>query len=77
VVRDAWVRGQQVVVHGWVYGLHNGLLDDLRITASSADEVGLAYDTALALVKQRYRQQHAALTAQQAPVTQPGALGEH
>ena len=26
VVEDAWVRGQTVVVHGWVYGLHNGLL---------------------------------------------------
>jgi carbonic anhydrase len=77
VVRDAWVRGQQVVVHGWVYGLHNGLLEDLRITATSADEVGLAYDTALALVKQRYRQQQAALTAQAAPVTQAAALGEH
>jgi carbonic anhydrase len=55
VVSDAWHRGQLVVVHGWVYGLHNGLLEDLKITATSADGVGLAYDTALALVKQRYR----------------------
>ena len=77
VVRDAWVRGQSVVVHGWVYGLHNGLLEDLKITATSADQVGLAYDTALALVKQRYRQQYAALTAQAAPVTQHGALTDH
>ena len=61
VVRDAWQRGQGVVVHGWVYGLHNGLLDDLRINAGSADQVGLAYDTALAGIKQRYRQQMAAL----------------
>ena len=56
VVGDAWHRGQTVVVHGWVYGLHNGLLEDLQITANSADAIGLAYDTALALVKQRYRQ---------------------
>ena len=28
VVEDAWVRGQTVVVHGWVYGLANGLLKD-------------------------------------------------
>ena len=54
-----------------------GLLEDLKITATSADQVGLAYDTALALVKQRYRQQHAALTAQPAPVTQHGALSDH
>jgi hypothetical protein len=26
IVQDAWQRGQEVVVHGWVYGLHNGLL---------------------------------------------------
>jgi len=70
VVTDAWHRGQTVVVHGWVYGLHNGLLEDLRITAASADQVGLAYDTALALVKQRYRQLHAQL----APGTQHGTL---
>ena len=63
VVHDAWQRGQQVVVHGWVYGLHNGLLEDLKITAESADQVGLAFDTALALVKQRYRQQQAMLLA--------------
>ena len=63
VVRDAWQRGQHVVVHGWVYGLHNGLLEDLCLTAASADQVGLAYDTALAKVKQRYRQQTAAKAA--------------
>jgi carbonic anhydrase len=77
VVRDAWVRGQSVVVHGWVYGLHNGLLEDLKITATSADQVGLAYDTALALVKQRYRQQQAAVAAQPAPVTQAADLLDH
>jgi carbonic anhydrase len=77
VVRDAWVRGQSVVVHGWVYGLHNGLLEDLKITATSADQVGLAYDTALALVKQRYRQQQAAVAAQPAPVSQAADLLDH
>lgn len=74
VVTDAWQRGQSVVVHGWVYGLHNGLLEDLKITATSADQVGLAYDTALALVKQRYRRQQAVVTQQAGPATQAGAL---
>ena len=80
VVADAWQRGQRVVVHGWVYGLHNGLLEDLRITATAASEVGLAYDTALALVKQRYRLQQAQLmvTAQAAPpAAWAGALIDH
>ena len=29
VVRDAWLRGQPLAVHGWVYDLHDGLLRDL------------------------------------------------
>lgn len=53
-VQDAWQRGQTVVVHGWVYGLHNGLLEDLRITARSADEVAPAYERALGHIKSRY-----------------------
>ena len=67
VVSDAWHRGQTVVVHGWVYGLHNGLLDDLKITAGAASEVGLAYDTALGLIKQRWRQLSSQTGAAQVP----------
>jgi len=41
------LRGAQgmpaVVVHGWVYGLHNGLLEDLKITVANAGEVAAAY----------------------------------
>jgi len=32
VVRDAWRRGQELVVHGWIYALENGLLRDLDTT---------------------------------------------
>jgi carbonic anhydrase len=54
VVQDAWARGQEVVVHGWVYGLHNGLLEDLSITAGSAEQVAPAFQRALAAVKKRH-----------------------
>lgn len=54
IVKDAWERGQTVVVHGWVYGLHNGLLEDLRITAHSLDEVMPAYQQGLERVARRY-----------------------
>lgn len=54
VVRDAWRRGQGVVVHGWVYGLHNGLLKDLRITAASTAEVAPAFAQALSALHQRW-----------------------
>jgi carbonic anhydrase len=32
VLQDAWARGQSVAVHGWVYGLRDGLLKDLEVT---------------------------------------------
>lgn len=54
IVMDAWQRGQELVVHGWVYRLHNGLLKDLMMTAGSLDEVMPAYERALARVHERY-----------------------
>ena len=54
VVEDAWVRGQQVIVHGWVYGLHNGLLKDLSFTVACIDDVGPEYQRALFALRLRY-----------------------
>jgi carbonic anhydrase len=54
VVQDAWARAQTVVVHGWVYGLHNGLLDDLQITVASAADVDPGYERAVTALKARY-----------------------
>lgn len=55
VVRDAWQRGQTVVVHGWVYGLQNGLLEDLQITVGSSDDVSQSYAVALENLMRRWR----------------------
>jgi len=33
-VQDAWARGQDISVHGWVYSLANGLVKDLNLTVS-------------------------------------------
>ena len=54
VVRDAWARGQELVVHGWFYGLANGLLQDLQMTVSGPDEMNATYDRAIAAVHSRY-----------------------
>jgi carbonic anhydrase len=43
IVRDAWERGQELVVHSWIYGLKDGLLKDLRFSASAMAEVDDAY----------------------------------
>jgi carbonic anhydrase len=34
-VQDAWARGQEICVHGWVYSLANGLVRDLNVTVGS------------------------------------------
>jgi carbonic anhydrase len=38
-VQDAWARDQPLSVHGWVYSLSDGLVNDLNVTVSSPDEV--------------------------------------
>jgi carbonic anhydrase len=39
VVRDAWQKGQELELHGFVYGLHNGLINDLGIDIGSTDDL--------------------------------------
>jgi carbonic anhydrase len=50
IVRDAWERGQDLTIHSWVYGVHDGLLRDLGITVSSQAEI----QPKLQAVLQRY-----------------------
>jgi len=37
IVQSAWQRGQELVIHGWIYGLQNGLLRDLDVTIDSRE----------------------------------------
>jgi carbonic anhydrase len=46
VVRDAWMRGQELIVHGWIYDLQDGLLRDLDMTVSGEAEVSAIWETA-------------------------------
>ena len=48
IARDAWERGQELSVHGWVYGLQDGLLRDLNTTVAHADKSPVAYRAAVA-----------------------------
>jgi carbonic anhydrase len=47
VIRDAWERGQKLSVHGWIYGLRDGLLHDLQTTADSNESRQASYEDAL------------------------------
>jgi carbonic anhydrase len=51
IVRDAWDRGQLVSVHGWIYGLQDGLLRNLNCSASNAAEMTQNYHSAIAALK--------------------------
>jgi carbonic anhydrase len=50
IVGDAWDRGQSLAVHGWVYGLRDGLVRDLLTTVTGSDEAPKVYRSALAAV---------------------------
>ncbi len=43
IVQTAWQRGQELVVHGWIYGLQDGLLRDLGVSIDNADGLATAY----------------------------------
>ncbi|HUL41507.1 MAG TPA: carbonate dehydratase [Burkholderiales bacterium] len=48
IVRDAWARGQELEVHGWIYGLHDGILRDLNVTTANLHETAPTYRAAIA-----------------------------
>jgi carbonic anhydrase len=46
-VQEAWKRGQALTVHGWVYGVGDGLARDLEVSVSAAGGIDQACATAL------------------------------
>jgi len=48
VMRNAWEQGLEITIHGWIYSLKDGLLQDLKDSVSGVDEVDSKYKTALA-----------------------------
>lgn len=54
VVRDCWDRGQELTLHGWCYGIKDGLINDMKMTISSQEELLRAYLKARREWKERY-----------------------
>jgi len=52
VMQDAWARGQKVTLHGWCYGLKDGLINDLHMTVGGSDGLKALYQAAIAGVRQ-------------------------
>jgi carbonic anhydrase len=51
LVRDCWTRKQPLTVHGWIYGLTDGLLGNTGFTVSATEEVEPAATRALAAIQ--------------------------
>lgn len=51
-LQSAWKRGQKVSIHGWVYGIDDGRLRDLEVTATSQESLELNYRKAMAQLLQ-------------------------
>jgi carbonic anhydrase len=67
VVQQAWGRGQELAVHGWIYGLEDGLVHDLGATVERAADLAGSQRRALAAIE--------ALRAGTRPAREPGTGG--
>ena len=47
IVQGAWKNGQDLTLHGWVYGLNSGFVTDLNVNISSNDELDDVYQLSL------------------------------
>jgi carbonic anhydrase len=55
IVQGAWDRNQELSVHGWIYGLKDGLIKDLRMVVSGNKELSEVYAEAMQkVVKEKY-----------------------
>ncbi|MDM0114831.1 carbonate dehydratase [Variovorax sp. J22R133] len=55
VMLDAWGRGQKVRIHGWAFGVHDGLLNDLEMTVSSSEALEGLHQRAVERIQAKWR----------------------
>ncbi|GAB2876748.1 carbonate dehydratase [Uliginosibacterium flavum] len=53
VLRDAWARGQEVAVHGWIYDLADGIVRELGTSIERDDDAPGIYEAAVSEIMQR------------------------
>jgi carbonic anhydrase len=51
IMRDAWERGQPLSVHGWIYGVEDGLVRDLSVTVDGFQDTMNMYQKALGALR--------------------------
>ncbi len=63
VMKDAWARGRVISVHGWIYGVHDGLIQDLLVSVSGPEQLKDLHQTAITNVFHRVRRSEPARSA--------------
>jgi carbonic anhydrase len=53
IVQNAWEQGQNLAVHGWIYSLEDGLLNDLNTCVTKADELSSIYRLAVSTSREQ------------------------
>jgi carbonic anhydrase len=43
IIQEAWMKGQEVAIHGWVYGVHDGVIKDLKLTILDNNQLADVY----------------------------------
>ncbi|MNH21756.1 Carbonic anhydrase 2 [compost metagenome] len=43
IIQNAWRKGQELAVHGWIYGIKDGLLHDLDLCVSGPEQIPDVY----------------------------------
>jgi carbonic anhydrase len=51
VLQDAWASVQDITLHGWVYGVHDGLVQDLHMTVTGTTDLSSLYQQALSGIR--------------------------
>ena len=57
VMLDAWGRGQQVRIHGWAFGVHDGLLNDLGMTVRSTESLEAMHQAAVERIRAKWTEE--------------------
>lgn len=54
VMVDAWARGQKVTIHGWTFGVHDGLLQDLGLSVDGTQPMDAAYKATVQRIRHKW-----------------------
>jgi carbonic anhydrase len=54
VMVDAWAKNQNVTIHGWAFGVNDGLLQDLKMDVNSTEAIEVVYRSAVQAVVQKH-----------------------